>query len=74
MIGRKKQERSGRMTPEDIVKIARDQGWKNEDYIEAIYFLSKEIARPSGEDGTKCFICAGEGTYMGVACTNCQDV
>lgn len=60
------------MTPEDVAKIARDCGWKNEDYMRAIYHLSREIVKPSGGDGRTCFICAGDGQYMGNPCTNCQ--
>lgn len=60
------------MRPEDIAKIARDAGWKNEDFMEAIYYLSKEVARPSGAAVSTCFICGGDGHYMGQKCTNCE--
>lgn len=59
------------MRPEDIAKIARDSGWKNEDFMEAIYYLSKEIARPSGNTTKTCFICGGDGFYLGEKCSNC---
>lgn len=59
------------MRPEDIVKIARDAGWSNEDIMRAIYNLSKEIVNPSGSAVGTCYICAGDKIHLGAPCPLC---
>lgn len=60
------------MNPEELANFTRVWGWNKDDLILAAYSLLKEATKDKVMLKGACYICGGDGVYLGEPCTACN--